>query len=139
MPWCTRTREVGAANIVELSTLTGSCIVSLGKQLADIWTDSDSLAAELAAASQATGGKTWRMPMVHEYADQLESLFADLKNTGTRWGGSITAALFLQHFVAKGKPFAHVDISGPVWEDGKGATGYGTKLLVEWVTRQGQP
>ena len=102
MPWCTRTREVGAANIVELSTLTGSCIVSLGKQLADIWTDSDSLAAELAAASQATGGKTWRMPMVHEYADQLESLFADLKNTGTRWGGSITAALFLQHFVHRG-------------------------------------
>jgi leucyl aminopeptidase len=132
-------KEAGAAKIVELSTLTGSCIVSLGKQLAGIWTDSGSLAAELAAASQATGEKTWRMPMVHEYADQLESPFADLKNIGTRWDGSITAALFLQHFVAKGKPFAHVDIAGPVWEDGKGATGYGTKLLVEWVTRQGQP
>jgi leucyl aminopeptidase len=132
-------KEVGADKIVELSTLTGSCMVSLGKQVAGIWTDSDALASELAAASQTTGEKTWRMPLVHEYEDQLESPFADLKNIGTRWGGSITAALFLQHFVAKGKPFAHVDIAGPVWEDGKGATGYGTKLLVDWVKRQGQP
>lgn len=131
-------KEVGADKIVELSTLTGSCMVSLGKQISGLWTNDDALAAELEAASKATGEKMWRMPMAKEYADQLESPFADLKNIGTRYGGSITAALFLQNFVEKGKPFGHVDVAGPVWEEGKGATGYGAKLLVEWVKQHGQ-
>lgn len=129
-------KEVGADKIVELSTLTGACMVSLGRQMAGVWTDSDELAAEVEAASKSTGDKTWRMPMAHEYADQLESPFADLKNLGTRFGGSITAALFLQNFVEKGKPFCHVDMAGPVWEEGTGATGYGAKLIVDWVKRQ---
>lgn len=131
-------KEVGADKIVELSTLTGSCMISLGKQIAGVWTEDDTLASELDAASKVTGDKTWRMPMASEYADQLESPFADLKNIGTRFGGSITAALFLQNFVEKGKPFSHVDVAGPVWEEGKGATGYGVKLVVEWVKQQGQ-
>lgn len=131
-------KEVGADKIVEVSTLTGACMVSLGKQIAGLFTDDDDLATELEAASKATGDKTWRMPMAHEYADQLESPFADLKNLGARYGGAITAALFLQNFVQKGKPFSHVDMAGPCWEDGKGATGFGAKLLVEWVKKQGQ-
>ena len=131
-------KEVGADKIVELSTLTGACMVSLGKQIAGLWTDDDDLAKELEAVSKSSGEKMWRMPMAHEYAEQLESPFADLKNLGTRFGGSITAALFLQNFVEKGKPFAHIDIAGPVWVDGKGATGYGAKLIVDWVKRQGQ-
>eukprot|EP00977_Amphora_coffeiformis_P007522 scaffold1640_cov161-Amphora_coffeaeformis.AAC.45 len=131
-------KEVQAEKIVEFSTLTGACMISLGKQIAGVWTDSDDLAAELDAASKATGDKTWRMPMAHEYAEQLESPFADLKNLGTRFGGSITAALFLTNFVEKGKPFGHVDCAGPIWEDGKGATGWGSKLIVEWVKQQGQ-
>lgn len=131
-------KEVGAEKIVEIATLTGACMVALGKQIAGIWSDNDDLVNEIETASKNTGDKTWRMPMAHEYAEQLESPIADLKNLGARMGGAITAALFLQNFVEKGKPFCHCDIAGPVWEDGKGATGYGAKLLVEWVTQQGK-
>jgi leucyl aminopeptidase len=131
-------KEVGCESIVELSTLTGACMVALGKQVSGVWTANDALAAELADISQQTGDASWRMPLVSEYADDLESKIADIKNIGGKYGGSITAALFLQNFVSKKKPFAHIDIAGPVWSDKSGATGYGTKLIVEWVTRQGQ-
>ena len=76
--------------------------------------------------------------MPDEYNELLESKIADLQNIGTRWGGSITAALFLQNFVSEGKPFAHIDIAGPVWDDGSGATGYGAKLVTAWATAQGE-
>jgi leucyl aminopeptidase len=118
--------------------LTGACMVALGKQVSGLWTANDALAAELADISQQTGDASWRMPLVQEYADDLESKIADIKNIGGKYGGSITAALFLQDFVSKKKPFAHIDIAGPVWSDKTGATGYGTKLIVEWVARQGQ-
>ena len=74
--------------------------------------------------------------MPEEYNELLESKIADIKNIGTRWGGSITAALFLQNFVSKNKPFAHIDIAGPVWDDSTEATGYGSKLITEWVSEQ---
>lgn len=109
-------KTVGCEKIIELSTLTGSCIISLGKQIAGVWTDSDELAQELDLISKATGDKCWRMPMAKEYNEQIESLIADLKNCGTRYGGSITAALFLQNFVDPQKPFAHIDMAG---ESGK--------------------
>jgi leucyl aminopeptidase len=105
-------KTVGCEKIIELSTLTGSCIISLGKQIAGVWTDSDELAQELNLISKATGDKCWRMPMAKEYNEQIESLIADLKNCGTRYGGSITAALFLQNFVDPQKPFAHIDMAG---------------------------
>ena len=130
-------KELGCESIIELSTLTGACMVALGKSVSGVWTDNDALAAELADISKVTGDKSWRMPLEKEYNEMLESKFADLKNIGGKYGGSITAALFLQHFVSKKKPFAHIDIAGPVWSDKNGATGYGTKLIVEWVTRQG--
>ena len=75
--------------------------------------------------------------MEKSYNKQLESKIADIKNIGTRYGGAITAALFLQNFVSKKKPFAHIDIAGPVWDDATGATGYGAKLVAEWVRQQG--
>lgn len=130
-------KEVGCERIIELSTLTGACMISLGKEVAGVWTNNDDLAHELADVSQATAEKAWRMPMESSYNEQLESKFADLKNIGTRYGGAITAALFLQNFVSKKKPFAHIDIAGPVWNDKTGATGYGAKLVAEWVRRQG--
>lgn len=130
--------EVGCDKIIELSTLTGTCILALGKQIAGVFTKNDDLAKELEAASTATGDKSWRMPMPEEYNELLESKIADIKNIGTRWGGSITAALFLQNFVSKNKPFAHIDIAGPVWDDSTGATGYGSKLITEWVSEQGK-
>jgi leucyl aminopeptidase len=105
-------KTVGCEKIIELSTLTGACIAALGKQIAGVFTESDDLAQELDLISKATGEKTWRMPMEQEYSEQIESIIADLKNCGTKYGGAITAALFLQHFVDPQKPFAHIDIAG---------------------------
>jgi leucyl aminopeptidase len=130
-------KELGCDKIIELSTLTGACMISLGQKIAGVWTNDDDLAKELADVSKATGDKTWRMPMAKEYNELLESKFADLKNIGGKYGGAITAALFLQNFVDSKKPFAHLDIAGPVWNDKTGATGFGAKLVAEWVLRQG--
>ena len=131
-------KEVGCEKIVELSTLTGACMISLGQQIAGVWTSNDDLASELEGVSKVTGDKVWRMPMAKEYAEQLESKIADISNIGGKYGGAITAALFLENFVDAKKPFAHVDIAGPVWSDKIGATGFGAKLVTEWVTQQGQ-
>jgi leucyl aminopeptidase len=131
-------KEIGCESIIELSTLTGACMVSLGKKICGVWTSNDDLAKELEDASKATGDKSWRMPLEKEYNDQLKSKIADIKNCGTRYGGAITAALFLQNFVSSKKPFAHIDIAGPVWDDKDGATGFGAKLVTEWVSKQGK-
>jgi leucyl aminopeptidase len=131
-------KEVGCQKIIELSTLTGACMISLGKGMAGVWTSNDALAAELEEASKVSGDKTWRMPLEESYNEQLESKIADMTNCGTRYGGAITAALFLQNFVDKETPFSHVDIAGPVWDDKTGATGFGAKLVTEWVTKQGK-
>jgi len=132
-------REIGAASIVEMSTLTGAVMVSLGQGMSGLWTADDALAQELVASAATTGEQTWRMPLPEEYEEQIKSKIADLKNVGGRYGGAITAALFLNHFVEAKKPFAHVDIAGPVWNDGAGvATGYGVRLLVDWIGKQGK-
>jgi len=130
-------KEVGCDKIIELSTLTGACMAALGKSVCGVWTNNDELAAELDAASKITGEKSWRMPMVTEYNEQLDSKIADITNCGTRFGGAITAALFLQNFIEGDKPFSHIDIAGPVWNDKKGATGFGVKLITEWCKQQG--
>jgi leucyl aminopeptidase len=132
-------KDLGCESIVELSTLTGACMISLGKEMAGLWTANDELAEELKDISQKTGDKAWRMPLVDEYKELLKSKFADLSNIGSsKYGGAITAALFLQNFVSKKKPFAHIDIAGPVWDDKSGSTGYGLRLVTEWITRQGK-
>ena len=77
------------------------------------------------------------MPLEKEYNEQLKSKIADIKNCGTRYGGAITSALFLQNFVSSKKPFAHIDIAGPVWGDKIGATEFGAMLITEWVSKQG--
>jgi leucyl aminopeptidase len=120
--------------ILELSTLTGACMVALGSSIAGLWTNDDTLAASLLTASATTGEKIWRMPMEEEYNEDLKSKIADLKNLGGRYGGAIAAALFLQEFVKGDKPFAHVDMAGPVWSAKAGqATGWGAKLVTEWA------
>jgi leucyl aminopeptidase len=120
--------------ILELSTLTGAVLVALGTSIAGLWTKNDTLAASLLTASATTGEKIWRMPMEEEYNDDLKSKIADLKNLGGRYGGAIAAALFLQEFVKGDKPFAHVDMAGPVWNAKAGqATGWGAKLVTEWA------
>jgi leucyl aminopeptidase len=124
--------------IVDLATLTGACVVALGEEIAGLWSSNNELANQLLEASRAAGEPLWRMPLQQSYKDGLKSALADLKNTGPRPGGAITAALFLQEFVDDQIPWAHLDIAGPVWnEKGKGsdpsgATGFGVRLLVNW-------
>lgn len=131
-------KELDCESIIELSTLTGACMVALGKGVSGMWTDNDDLAKELEDVAKVTEEKSWRMPMEKSYNKDLESKIADIQNLGGKYGGAITAALFLQNFVSKKKPFAHIDIAGPVWDDSIGATGYGAKLVTEWVSRQGE-
>lgn len=120
--------------IVDMATLTGACIVSLGNDVAGVWSTSDELAAALVKCGEDVGESMWRMPLYEDYAEQLKSKIADLRNIGAgRAGSSIIAALFLKEFVTT-KNWAHIDMAGPVWSEKKGgATGYGVKTMVEWV------
>jgi leucyl aminopeptidase len=130
--------KLGVDAIVDLATLTGACIVALGDNIAGLWSPQADLATALQTASQPAGEKFWTMPLEEKYFDGMKSLVADMKNTGPRFGGAITAALFLQQFV-KETPWAHLDIAGTVWSDKEsgynnpGATGFGVRTLVEWV------
>jgi leucyl aminopeptidase len=130
-------KEVGCDCIIELSTLTGSCIGALGTAMSGLWTDDEDLLETLKFAAKATGDKLWHMPLEKSYGDEIKSKVADLKNIGGKYAGAITAALFLTNFVDK-KPFAHIDMAGPVWSAKIGATGWGTKLVTEWVCRKGE-
>ena len=124
--------------IVDVATLTGACVIALGLRVAGIFTDHDDLASAMEAASKLTGEKVWRMPLEKEYVKLLKSTVADTANIGLREGGAITAALFLQKFTSD-KPWIHIDIAGPMWTQEplpyapKGATGYGPRLLYNFI------
>ena len=125
--------------IVDLATLTGAIIISLGNDYAGLFSNNDELAGDLLAASGAEGEPLWRMPLPPAYEKQIESAIADMKNTGGRPAGSITAALFIQRFV-NGTPWAHLDIASTAWKKGStvpttpdGATGFGVRLLNRMV------
>ncbi|HIK41405.1 leucyl aminopeptidase [Thermoleptolyngbya sp. M55_K2018_002] len=130
--------KLGVDAIVDLATLTGACIVALGEDMAGLWSPSDELAAAILAAAEPAGEKFWRMPLEEKYFDGMKSVVADMKNTGPRAGGAITAALFLKQFV-KDTPWAHLDVAGPVWIDkdsgynNAGGTGFAVRTLVNWV------
>jgi len=94
--------------------------------------------SELKVAAEVTGEKLWQLPLEQEYKEDIKSKIADLRNIGGRYAGAITAALFLNEFV-DGKPYAHVDMAGPVWSTKIGATGWGAKLVTEWVCQSGKP
>ncbi|OKH54830.1 leucyl aminopeptidase [Calothrix sp. HK-06] len=133
------TDKLGVDAIVDLATLTGACVIALGDDIAGLFTPDDNLAKQLEEASTSAGEKLWRMPMEEKYFEGLKSGIADMKNTGPRPGGSITAALFLKQFVKETPSWAHLDIAGPVWADKEngynsgGATGFGVRTLVNWV------
>lgn len=137
MTWAQR--EYKPSAIVDLATLTGAMIVSLGNEYAGIFSNDDELSGQLVAAGEASGDKLWRFPLSSAYDKLIDSPIADMKNVGPRFGGSITAAQFLQRFVEDGTPWAHLDIAGMVWADkpgatwDKGATGYGVRLLDRFV------
>jgi leucyl aminopeptidase len=133
--------EEQPAALIDLATLTGAILVALGPWTAGLFSNDDQLARELLEAAKAAGEPVWRMPLPPDMEELIKSPVADLKNTGGRWGGSINAALFLQHFVGK-VPWAHFDIAGPASIDkergynARGATGAGVRLLVEWIRRR---
>mmetsp|Transcript_19660 Transcript_19660/g.34847 ORF Transcript_19660/g.34847 Transcript_19660/m.34847 type:complete len:625 (-) Transcript_19660:122-1996(-) len=132
-------QKQGVTEVVDVATLTGACMVGLGQGIAGMWSNSDDLAGRLEAASRKSGEKLWRMPLEDSYWDGMKSDFADMKNTGPRFGGAITAALFLQKFVQKDVSWVHLDIAGPVWAEkpkgvnGTGGTGCMVRTLSEFI------
>ncbi len=127
------------ATIVDLATLTGAIMISLGHEYAGMFANDDLLASQLDAAGKVCGDKLWRMPIGPSYDKLIDSPIADMKNVGPRFGGSITAAQFLHRFIGEGVAWAHLDIAGTVWADkpgathDKGATGFGVRLLDRYV------
>ena len=125
--------------IVDLATLTGAMIVSLGNEYGGLFANDDGLADQLLAAGLATDDRLWRFPLSDAYNKMIDSPIADMKNIGGKGAGSITAAQFIQRFVDDGVRWAHLDVAGMVWSDkaaatyDRGATGYGVKLLDRFV------
>jgi leucyl aminopeptidase len=125
--------------IVDLATLTGAIIVSLGSEYAGLFSNSDELADKLTAAGKASGDPLWRFPLSKAYDKMIDSPIADMKNIGGKGAGSITAAQFIGRFIKDGVKWAHLDIAGTVWADkagpvwDKGATGFGVRLLDRFV------
>jgi leucyl aminopeptidase len=120
--------------IVDVATLTGACVVALGKHASGLMTRDDDLAAELLAAGETTLDRAWRLPLWDDYQSQLETGYADIANIGGKYAGAITAGCFLSRFT-EGYRWAHLDIAGTAWEDGRkgSATGRPVQLLVQYL------
>ncbi|GAA0406793.1 leucyl aminopeptidase [Acrocarpospora corrugata] len=127
--------ELNPDALVDIATLTGAAKVALGAGIGALYANDESLAAELLAASERTGDRLWRMPLIDDYLSDLDSDVADLANVDKRMSGvagSVAAALFLREFVGK-RPWAHLDIAGPARAE-KGATGFGVRMLLDWLS-----
>jgi leucyl aminopeptidase len=126
----------GLSPLIDLATLTGACRVALGLSYSGLFGNDRDWIDKVLEAAEGTGERMWHMPMPEEYKEQIRSEIADVKNTGNRYGGAITAALFLAEFVDK-TPWVHIDIAGPRLSSKdsgytvKGATGVGVRTLVE--------
>lgn len=126
--------------IVDIATLTGACVVALGQEVAGLFSNSDQLVEELDRASDQAGEMVWRLPMPAEYGELIKSEIADLRNTGkTRYGGAITAGMFLKNFVGD-IPWAHLDIAGPSYSEKgtlpyqpKGGTGFSIRTMLRFL------
>jgi leucyl aminopeptidase len=138
---------LGAASepdaIVDVATLTGACMIALGKRYTGVMSNHDALATEVLEAAAEAGERAWRLPLPEEYRKDLDSEVADLKNvSGDRYGGALIAGLFLQEFV-DGRPWVHLDIAGPARADAddgylaKGSTGATVRTLLSWLERRG--
>ncbi|MEK9155049.1 MAG: leucyl aminopeptidase [Patescibacteria group bacterium] len=136
----TYAKKLEPTAMVDLATLTGACVVALGEEITGLMSNNDDLAGAILSAAGRAGEKMWRMPLEKRYRSLVESDIADLRNIATtRYGGSLTAGLFLEEFV-DGLPWAHLDIAGPAFAEkpmasyiGKGGTGHGVRTLVELV------
>ncbi len=129
-------QKLGLSPLIDLATLTGACRIALGLLYSGLFGNDQGLVDKVLSAAQRSGEKMWQMPLPQEYKEQIKGEFADIKNTGNRYGGAITAALFLSEFVDD-TPWVHIDIAGPRLsnkESGyivKGATGFGVRTLIE--------
>ncbi|HEX6661343.1 MAG TPA: leucyl aminopeptidase, partial [Sphingomicrobium sp.] len=127
------------STIVDFATLTGAILVSLGHEWAGLFSNNEELAGQLLKVGEESGDRLWRMPLAESFDRLIDSPIADVKNVGPREGGSITAAQFIQRFVDDGVRWAHVDMAGKAWSDKagttyeKGATGYGVRLIDQYV------
>ena len=137
MTWTQRTIKPRA--MIDLATLTGAMVISLGHEYAGMFANDDLLASQLIKAAEESGDKLWRQPLGEAYDRLIDSPIADMKNVGPREGGSITAAQFLKRYVEDDTPWAHLDIAGMAWSDkakptyDKGATGFGVRLLDQYI------
>lgn len=128
--------------IIDFATLTGACVVALGLNAAGLFTKNDGIADELYKLGLITHDRVWRLPMWDEYHKENESKIADVNNDGGRWGGAITAAKFLENFVDKKIPWAHLDIAGPASANELTnynktyMTGFGVRLMYEYLSKK---
>ena len=123
--------------MIDIATLTGACVVALGKHASGLFSNHDALAEELLTAGSSSGDKAWRLPLWEDYQNQLDTNFADMANIGGAGAGALTAACFLWRFAKKFK-WAHLDIAGTAWDTGKekGATGRPVALLVQFLLKR---
>lgn len=120
--------------ILDMATLTGACLVGLGKYPSGLFSNNSTLTQKIKKSADVTGDRVWELPLYSDYFDELKTNFADIQNIGGRYGGAITAAAFLANFT-KDEKWAHLDIAGTAWESGndKGSTGRPVKLLTDFV------
>jgi leucyl aminopeptidase len=125
-------------HVLDYATLTGACVVALGSEAAGLFSNNDELARKLIQSGERVGERLWRLPAWDEYKELIRSEWADLKNTGGRWGGAITAAVFLKEFVTC-PSWAHIDIAGTAYADSenareaRGATGAGVRVTLDFL------
>ena len=133
----TYVKRFNPALVIDIATLTGACVVALGSVLTGMFTPDDELAADLERAGQQSFDRVWRMPVLDDYQEQLDSPFADIANIGGPKAGSVTAACFLQRFTRDYR-WAHLDIAGTAWTSGanKGATGRPVPLLMQFLANR---
>ena len=133
-------RQLGATHLIDAATLTGACVVALGYVNAGVFTNDEAMWKGFQSALHRAGEKMWRLPVDQEYQELIKSQIADIKNTGGRWGGAISAAMFLKEFV-EDTPWMHLDIAGTAWEEdnkawiAKGPSGIAVRSIVEFVRR----
>jgi leucyl aminopeptidase len=131
-------RQLGATHLIDAATLTGACVVALGMVNAGAFSNDDETFSKFNAALETSGEKFWRLPLGDEYAEMIKSDIGDIKNTGGRHGGAITAAEFLKVF-AEDTPWIHLDIAGMAWMEenrpyiAKGPSGVAVRSILEWV------
>ncbi len=131
-------RQLGATHLIDAATLTGACVIALGYINVGVFANDDQMYSQFAEATKRAGEKMWRLPVDSDYTELIRSNIADIMNTGGRWGGAITAAMFLKEFV-EDTPWIHLDIAGTAWEESgkpwlpKGPSGVAVRSLVEYV------